>query len=84
MVSNFFKKNSSTLLIVVALFLLFLLVRWFSRDDTAVLLNHPQTGQIYIFHKDNVYAPMRLDSIGNQQLYMRKYLYIFADALPKK
>ena len=84
MFSNFLRKNSSTLLIIGALVFLLILVRVLNRDQTRNLLSDPQVGQIYIFHEDNVYAPMRLDSIGNQQLYMRNYLYIFADAVPKK
>lgn len=82
MFSNFFKKNSSTLLIVGALLFLFVVVRWFGRDDTAILLDHPQTGQIYIFHEDNLYAPMRLDSVGTSQLFFRNYIFLFADAVP--
>ena len=60
-------------------FIIFLVVLEFLIYDFAILIS-----KIYIFHEDNVYAPMRLDSIGNQQLYMRNYLYIFADAVPKK
>lgn len=72
------------MLIIVALVSLLILVRLLNRDQTKTWLSDPQVGQIYIFHADNVYAPMRLDSIRNQQLYMRNYLYIFADAVPKK
>lgn len=67
-----------------ALLLILLLVKFLNRDQTATLLASPQCGQIYIFHAENRYAPMRLDSISADQFFMRNYLFVFADAIPTK
>mgnify|MGYP000601200935 CR=1 FL=1 len=84
MFREFLTKNSSSLLIIAILLGGLFVLSLFSTDDTARLVKEPKKGQIYIFEEDNVYAPMRIDSIGEKHIYMRNYLYFFADAIPAR
>lgn len=84
MLHDFFSKNSRSITIIGVLLGLWLILFWWNSDDTKELLNHPKSGQVYIFQEGEQYAPMRLDSVSDQHLYMRNYLYLFADAIPKR
>lgn len=84
MFREFLTKNSSSLLIIAVLLGGLFILSLFGGDDTARLIKEPKEGQIYIFEEDNVYAPMRIDSIGEQHVYMRNYLYFFTDAIPER
>lgn len=56
----------------------------FNSDKTESYLKNPEKGQVYIFKEDEVYAPMRLDSITSDRLFMRNYQFLFSDAIPKR
>lgn len=84
MFRDFLSKNSRSLLLISILLFGWLAVFMFKGDGTAELVAHPTVGTIYIFQEDEVYAPMRIDSISEEQLFMRNYLFLFTDAIPKQ
>ncbi|MDG1916087.1 MAG: hypothetical protein P8I55_16050 [Crocinitomix sp.] len=84
MFRDFLKNNNRSILIITILIGGWLLLYFFKGDDTGKLIANPKVGMIYIFQEDEVYAPMRIDSIAEQQLYMRNYLFTFVDAVPKR
>lgn len=84
MLKNFYKKNTRTILVIAALAIIFLVAKWINSDKTGYCLDHPAVGQVYIFNEENLYAPMLLDSIDDQQLYFRDYSFVFMDAIPKR
>jgi hypothetical protein len=84
MFRDFLKNNNRSILIITILMGGWLLLYLFKGDDTDKLIENPKVGMIYIFQEDEIYAPMRIDSIAAQQLYMRNYLFTFVDAIPKR
>ncbi len=85
MFRDFLSKNSRSLSIILILFLGWLILYIIgSRDNTKHELEHPKVGQVYVFQDENFYAPMRLDSIGKDELFMRNYEFLFADAIPER
>lgn len=83
---DFFSKNSRSILIIGILIALWMIAFVFSRSNASVdgLLEKPKKGQIYIFQEGNHFAPMRLDSLSETELFMRNYQFLFADAIPKR
>lgn len=47
-------------------------------------INHPMVGDIYILHEDNIYAPMKIDKIEAEQIWMINYVYYFEEAVPDR
>jgi len=69
-------------LIIVALVVIFLWLK-----DSNRLKNYaenPRVGDIYIFQEDNVYAPVRIDKMENDQIWMLNYQYFFSEAVPDR
>lgn len=64
--------------------LAWLFLYFWKKDATDDYLKKPAIGHVYIFHYDNLYEPMRLDSISSNQLFMRNYLFQFTDAIPER
>lgn len=84
MFRDFLSNNNRSILIISILIGAWLLLYFFKGDNTERLVLNPKVGVIYIFQEDEVYAPMRIDSIANNQLFMRNYIYLFSDAIPKR
>ena len=85
MFREFLSKNGRSITVISVLLVGWLLVYFFGKEDrTAALVQMPSPGHIYIFEEDNVFAPMRLDSVSDTKLYMRNYIYFFTDAIPER
>ncbi len=63
---------------------LWIVLRFFSKDSTKYYINHPKQGDIYIFSDNENYAPMRLDSMDESKYFMRNYIFLFSEAIPRK
>jgi hypothetical protein len=84
MFRDFISNNSRSILIITILIGGWLVLYLFNADDTEKLVDHPQVGQIYVFQEEDFFAPMRIDSVSEHHLYLRNYLYLFSDAVPKR
>lgn len=84
MLKSFFKNNKGSVFFIVGLLVVWFGVYLFKSDQTENYLKNPARGDIYIMTDDEVYAPMRIDSLGDSLIYMRNYLFLFSDAIPKK
>ena len=82
MFKTFLSNNRNSILFIGVLVVGWLVLFVFNADETEKYLHQPQKGDVYIFRENEIYAPMRLDSIGETTLYMRNYLFMFSDALP--
>ncbi|MFT5822508.1 MAG: hypothetical protein ACI8ZM_003764 [Crocinitomix sp.] len=84
MFRDFITNNSRSILIISILVGGWLLLYFLNGDDTGKLVDHPKVGAVYIFQEEEVFAPMRIDSISDDHLFLRNYLYLFTDAVPKR
>jgi len=86
MFKNFLQNNNRSILLIGIFIGVWVVLYFFnySDKDTVNYLHNPTKGQIYIFEKDNVYAPMRLDSVSKTSLYLRNYMFTFVDAIPDR
>ena len=83
---DFFSSNSRSITIILIFVGLWVMVFVIGKWDNSVqrYINNPKKGQIYVFEEDNFFAPMRLDSVSENELFLRNYLFLFEDAIPKK
>ncbi|NOQ73730.1 MAG: hypothetical protein GQ574_17110 [Crocinitomix sp.] len=84
MFRDFLTNNSRSILIISILIGGWLLLYFLNSDNTEKLVNHPKVGGVYVFQEEELFAPMRIDSISDTHLYLRNYLYLFSDAVPKR
>lgn len=86
MLKDFFKNNSRSIWIILSLIILWLLLKWISQQDDSVetFIDSPQKGQVYIMKENEVYAPMKIDSVSSSEIFMLNYEYIFKDAIPAR
>lgn len=82
MFKKFIRNNSSSIIFILVLFGSWVILYLINSDKTEDYLKSPKVEDVYVFKEQNIYAPMLLDSISEDNYYMRNYLYHFADALP--
>ena len=84
MFREFITKNNRSILIISILLGGWILIYFLKGDETEKLVNDPKVGVVYVFEEEGLFAPMRIDSVSEEHLFLRNYLYLFSDAVPKR
>lgn len=78
------RKINLPIIAVVLLGLTVLIAWWMNSNRLDKYINHPEIGDIYILQDEEIYAPIKVDRIDDKEIWMRNYIYIFADAVPDR
>lgn len=78
------RKGTFPIVIVALLILTVVIAWWYNSKRLDDFIENPEVGDIYILKDEDVYAPIKIDRIEENEIWMRNYLYMFAEAVPDR